>query len=321
MSSGAPVIDKPTGTYDQNALGDSIVILPSSPSFTGAMWLLGYPPTGAEIRVSGLDVPSMRTPPAIATSITASFGMGKTFRVLQSFLRSEFDTTIINWRVSLPSGVDRYARVSASELSATMLTLSERFPSIVTPPIPAEAEHVGRPSSRPQTARSFNSATSPAVAAASRLRQLSGLDAKTLGAIFGVTRTTYQNWLAGVSLPRGRRHRRLMEATALLEETAARLGNAQLVDAWLITPRSVSGQRPIDYLSGEKYTLYRGALLRAPGVERLLQPIRPTRHIRGTLSASELEDALQRLGPRAWQEEVTDSAVRDEPRSSLARRR
>ncbi|MBI4493095.1 MAG: hypothetical protein HY690_09935 [Chloroflexi bacterium] len=134
--------------------------------------------------------------------------------------------------------------------------------------------------------------------AAERLRELSGLGASRLAAIFGVSRVTYQNWVAGTTPQDGRREH-LLEALALVEEAAHRLSDPRATGDWLLTPVSPMGRKPIDLLAAREYETSRGFVLRLPVGQQRARLLPPSRRAHRRLSREAVDDALARLRPRA----------------------
>lgn len=143
--------------------------------------------------------------------------------------------------------------------------------------------------------------TNSASMQAEHLREMSGLKVERLAEIFGVSRTTYYKWIAGSPLHDMHREH-LLEVFTLIEEANQRLGGSGATNVWLLTPVSPGGKKPIDYLSEREYSIFRGFLLRIRTVEGVFQPITSSRRAYMERSQEEIEDALERLRPRAWPE-------------------
>lgn len=88
--------------------------------------------------------------------------------------------------------------------------------------------------------------------AAARLRDLTGLAAGLLGAVFGVSRVMYQRWISGSSTPHSAHHEHLLTALTLVQEAARRLGSSRIGD-WLLQPVASNGPRPIELLARRDY--------------------------------------------------------------------
>jgi hypothetical protein len=88
--------------------------------------------------------------------------------------------------------------------------------------------------------------------AAARLRDLTGLAAERLGAIFGVSRVMYQRWISGSVTPHSAHREHLLTALTLVQEAARRLGSSRIGD-WLLQPVAPNGPRPIDLLTRRDY--------------------------------------------------------------------
>lgn len=152
-----------------------------------------------------------------------------------------------------------------------------------------------RPHLQPMQRMGYINAPTPAA----RIRELSGVDAGRLAELFGVSRATYQQWVSG-STPRGHRRDHLLELLPLLQEATEYFGGPKPTSTWLLTPVSPGGRRPIDFLSEHQYQTFRGCLLREPVERRLISRPRPFGQRRQTISRPDLEDALQRISPRTW---------------------
>jgi transcriptional regulator with XRE-family HTH domain len=154
--------------------------------------------------------------------------------------------------------------------------------------------------------------TTSASAQAERLRDISGLPVRHLAKIFGVSRTTYSKWLSGSPLHSTHREH-LLEALSLVEEVVQHLGSSSATNTWLLTPVSPGGKKPIDYLEAREYTLFHGFLLRTQTGREVFRPLAPSHRAYIKRSQEELEDALERLKPRAWidDEDMGVSAVDD----------
>ena len=135
------------------------------------------------------------------------------------------------------------------------------------------------------------------------LRERSGLDAGRLAAMFGVSRVTYQNWIAGAA-PQGARREHLLEVLALIEEAERRLGGARAVGDWLLSPVGRARRRPIDLLAERDYDTFRGFLLRVPTGRERVRPLTTAPRVRRRLSGAEFDDALARLRPKAAREDL-----------------
>lgn len=136
---------------------------------------------------------------------------------------------------------------------------------------------------------------------AESLRRISGLDAARLAQIFGVSRTTYQQWVAGTT-PRGTRYDDLLRVLSLHREAAEHLGGTAPLTVWLRTPVSPGGPTPADLLRQRRYPAFRGFLLRRPVEERLMRrrPLAP--RIPRNLSSTQAQ-ARRRIASGPWREE------------------
>jgi hypothetical protein len=84
--------------------------------------------------------------------------------------------------------------------------------------------------------------------AARELRDMTGLSAGDLSAVFGVTRESYQRWLAGGSI-KSLNESLLYYVRAILRDAVRRLGERRM-NEWLRTPVDVShgSTSPLDLL-------------------------------------------------------------------------
>jgi hypothetical protein len=89
--------------------------------------------------------------------------------------------------------------------------------------------------------------------AAERLRDLTGLAAERLGAIFGVSRVMYQRWISGSVTPHSAHREHLLTVLTLVQEAARRLGSSRQVGDWLLQPVASNGPRPMDLLARRDY--------------------------------------------------------------------
>ncbi len=151
-----------------------------------------------------------------------------------------------------------------------------------------------------------SSDTNSAPIQAEHLRAISGLTIERLAEVFGVSRTTYHKWLAGSSLHEAHREH-FLEVLPLIEEAAQRLGSPNATSTWLLTPVSPGGKKPIDYLSEREYSIFRGFLLRVRTGQEMFRPITPSNRIYKERLPEEVQDALERLRPRAWRDDDDES--------------
>jgi DNA-binding transcriptional regulator YiaG len=211
--------------------------------------------------------------------------------------------TVRNWFALLDvgQGSTGYGWITAPILRAyvtegDVLDLDETDEPLTAPTELAQEQ-------RPNLELIHTSKRSPEAVAASRLRELSGLQAEKLAEIFGVTRTTFYNWLKGAR-PRGTHRDRLLHVVQLLEEAARVLGGARDVSAWLITPSAASRRIPVELLKQEQYDLCRSLLTRS----RTVRPVLPQRTTRRRLAGSQLRDALERISSSPALEDYEDTA-------------
>ncbi len=93
----------------------------------------------------------------------------------------------------------------------------------------------------------------------------------------------------------------MSELLALMEEATQRLGSPSAANAWLLTPVSPGGKRPIDYLAERQYTIFRGFLLRARTDQEMFRLLAPSNRIYKERSLEEVKDALERLRPTSME--------------------
>src|SRR5712671_2360408 len=99
----------------------------------------------------------------------------------------------------------------------------------------------------------------------------------------------------------------MSELLVLMEEATQRLGSPSAANAWLLTPVSPGGKRPIDYLAERQYTIFRGFLLRVRDGQEMFRPLAPSNRKYKERSPQEFKDALERLRPRSWRDEDEDT--------------
>jgi transcriptional regulator with XRE-family HTH domain len=163
---------------------------------------------------------------------------------------------------------------------------------------------------RPREPRWFSNTNSASVQA-ERLREVSGLTIERLAEIFGVSRTTYHKWISGSPLHDPHREH-LLEVLPLIEEAAQRLGSPNSTGAWLLTPVSPGGKKPIDYLAAHEYSIFRGFLLRERTGQEMFRPLTSSNRTYKKRSPEEVKDSLERLRPRAWRDRDDDANISDE---------
>jgi hypothetical protein len=95
----------------------------------------------------------------------------------------------------------------------------------------------------------------------------------------------------------------LHEILLLIAEATQRLGSPEAANTWLLTPVSLGGKKPIDYLIVGEYSVFRGFLLSVQTGHEVFHPLTPTNRVHIERSREEFEDALERLRPRAWESE------------------
>lgn len=148
--------------------------------------------------------------------------------------------------------------------------------------------------------------TNSASAQVKRLREISGLKIEHFTKIFDISRPTYYKWLSGTPL-RDSHREHLLEVLPLIEEAAQRLGGPAATNTWLLTPVSPGGKKPIDYLTAHQYTTFRGSLLHVWTGQKIFQPLAPSHLVHRERPQEEIEDRMERLRPRIWQDDDNDT--------------
>ena len=147
-----------------------------------------------------------------------------------------------------------------------------------------------------------------ASAQAKRLRKISSLKIERLAEIFGVSRTTYYKWIAGSTLHDEHREQ-LLEVLPLVEEALQRLGGPNATSAWLLTPVSPGGKKPIDYLAEREYSIFRGFLLHVRTGQEMFRPLTPSKIVYRERPREDIEDELERLNPSLRLEEDDEDTL------------
>jgi len=132
----------------------------------------------------------------------------------------------------------------------------------------------------------------PEASAASRIREISGLEADKIADLLGVTRQGFYAWLGGTK-PRGKRRDHLMQVLHIMEEAARRSGGPRETAAWLMTPSAASNRVPFELLKAHEYDLCRSLLTRSTTPRPALRPPRKR------LAPGQLREAVDRLTSRA----------------------
>jgi transcriptional regulator with XRE-family HTH domain len=96
---------------------------------------------------------------------------------------------------------------------------------------------------------------------AKRLREISGLNAEQLAAIFPVRRESYQRWVSGAIQPSQHNLERLVALERLFEAAGSRVGDVRL---WLHVP-DVEGSTPYDRLRRGQLSAVWSSLMRVAG--------------------------------------------------------
>ncbi len=101
-------------------------------------------------------------------------------------------------------------------------------------------------------------------------------------------------------------HEHLLEVLPLLEEAIERLGSPTATNTWLLTPVSLGGKTPLDYLAARQYTIFRGFLLRVRTGREAFRPLKPSNRIYRERPPEEIKAALERLNPSMCIEDYDD---------------
>ena len=140
----------------------------------------------------------------------------------------------------------------------------------------------------------------PEASAASRIREISGLEADKIADLLGVTRQGFYAWLGGTK-PRGKRRDHLMQVLHIMEEVARRRGGPRETAAWLMTPSAASNRVPCELLKAHEYDLCRSLLTRSTTPRPALRPPRKR------LAPGQLREAVDRLTSRAAGDDDNDN--------------
>lgn len=133
--------------------------------------------------------------------------------------------------------------------------------------------------------------------AAEELRALSRLTPQQLAQVFGVSRTTFYNWMEGAT-PREETFTHLMEALNHIKDAKKKLDGIVDLSTWLRTPISGGGKSPLQYIKDQQFSVFRGLVVRARSpVSGFSQVKAPT--IQPSLSTFERRLARERLSPSA----------------------
>lgn len=135
-----------------------------------------------------------------------------------------------------------------------------------------------------------------AVTPAEELRTLSGLSPVLLARIFGVSRTTYYKWIEGAT-PRDARFQHLVDVLAHIKEAQQRLSPSVDIAAWLRTPVAPGGKNPLDYLAAQRFSTFRGLLLRATSAQAGFSSPLPSALALPPLSRADYLAGRERVSP------------------------
>ena len=275
-------------------------------------------PTGSDTSITDIDLSNQWT--RDATSATgedarvesASNADSSGLRALSDFtegvtgyerLGDAFLRAILNWNAAIDEMMTAYVQAWADVFRGSW-SLDRHFAHAIRRLAGASPSSSHHPAVSPH--RGQLQATTPAA----RLREKSGLDGGRLAGIFGVSRTTFQQWIAG-STPRTARQEHLLEVLSLVEEAARQLGGESPTSTWLLSPISPGGQRPMDLLQNRQYDSFRGVLLRSPVERRMVSQPAPFGQRRPITTPLEANEALQRISPRVWGDNDDAGSVAD----------
>lgn len=133
--------------------------------------------------------------------------------------------------------------------------------------------------------------------AAEELRTVSRLTPQQLAQVFGVSRTTFYNWMEGAT-PREEAFTHLMEALNHIKDAKKKLDGIIDLATWLRTPIAAGGKPPLQYIKEQQFSVFRGLVVRARSpMSGFSQVKAPT--IQPSMSAFERRLARERLSPSA----------------------
>jgi hypothetical protein len=140
-----------------------------------------------------------------------------------------------------------------------------------------------------------------AITAAEELRSFTKLPSITLANMFGVSRTTFYNWIEG-STPRDERFQHLVDALAHVKDASRKLPSTIDLSLWLRTPIASGAKTPLDYLREKRFRVFRGLLVRVGSEAMGLTPVMSV--LSGpTMSREERAAALERISPQPRSDE------------------
>jgi transcriptional regulator with XRE-family HTH domain len=143
------------------------------------------------------------------------------------------------------------------------------------------------------------------VTAAEELRAVSRLTPQQLAQVFGVSRTTFYNWMQGAS-PREEAFTHLMETLNHIRDAKKKLDGIVDLSTWLRTPIAAGGKTPLHYIKEQQFSVFRGLIVRARSpVSGFSQVKAPT--VQPSASAFERRLARERLSPSAQFEDDDES--------------
>lgn len=134
------------------------------------------------------------------------------------------------------------------------------------------------------------------VTAAEELRTVSRLTPQQLAQVFGVSRTTFYNWMEGAT-PREETFTHLMETLNHIKDAKKKLDGIVELSLWLRTPIAAGGKTPLHYIKEQQFSVFRGLVVRARSPVSTSQVKAPT--IQPSMSTFERRLARERLSPSA----------------------
>ncbi|HMG12585.1 MAG TPA: helix-turn-helix transcriptional regulator [Gemmatimonadaceae bacterium] len=141
--------------------------------------------------------------------------------------------------------------------------------------------------------------------AAEELRTASRLTPQQLAQVFGVSRTTFYNWMEGAT-PREEAFTHLVEALNHIKDAKKKLDGIIDLPTWLRTPIAAGGKSPLQYIKEQQFSVFRGLVVRAgspmSGFSQVKAPM-----VQPSMSVFERRLARERLSPSAQFEDDDES--------------
>ena len=133
--------------------------------------------------------------------------------------------------------------------------------------------------------------------AAQELRAVSRLTPQQLAQVFGVSRTTFYNWMEGAT-PREEAFTHLMETLNHIKDAKKKLDGIVDLSTWLRTPIAAGEKSPLQYIKEQQFSVFRGLVVRARSLMSGFSQVKaPT--IQPSMSAFERRLTRERLSPPA----------------------